>query len=94
MLKSVAMMFPVYARKAMYSRAQDNQDLLQTLTKLPVFLAMGADDNGGMLKDAQALSKSYSNVRLSVYTDAGHSVFYEQPERFNTELYNFVKTKI
>jgi pimeloyl-ACP methyl ester carboxylesterase len=94
MLKSIAMMFPVYARKAMYSRAQDNQDLLQTLTKLPVFLAMGADDNSGMLKDAQALSKSYSNVRLSVYTDAGHSVFYEQPERFNTELHNFVKTKI
>jgi pimeloyl-ACP methyl ester carboxylesterase len=55
---------------------------------------MGADDNSGMLKDAQALSKSYSNVRLSVYTDAGHSVFYEQPERFNTELHNFVKTKI
>jgi pimeloyl-ACP methyl ester carboxylesterase len=89
MLKSIAMMFPLYARRAMYTRRLNNQDLLETITKLPVFLAMGADDNAGMLKDASELSAAYPNVRLSVYNDAGHSVFYEQPTRFNTELRNF-----
>jgi non-heme chloroperoxidase len=87
--ESIAMTFPVYARRAMYSRSLDNQDLLDTITKLPVFLAMGADDNAGMLKDAAQLTKTYANVCLSVYTGAGHSVFYEQPSRFNTELRNF-----
>jgi pimeloyl-ACP methyl ester carboxylesterase len=50
---------------------------------------MGADDNAGMLKDAELLSKTFPNVCLSVYTNAGHSVFYEQPTRFNTELRSF-----
>ncbi|PKI01316.1 alpha/beta fold hydrolase [Glaciecola sp. 33A] len=87
--KAIAAMFPVYARRAMYSRTLDNQDLLNTVTKLPVLLAMGADDNAGMLKDAKLLSQTIPNVCLSVYTGAGHSVFYEQPTRFNTELRSF-----
>lgn len=91
MLKSIAMMFPAYARRAMYSRTLDNQDLLDAMTKLPVFLVMGADDNAGMLKDAAALTENHPNFHLSVYTGAGHSVFYEQPKRFNAELLSFAE---
>jgi non-heme chloroperoxidase len=87
--KAIATMFPVYARSAMYSRTLDNQDLLDTIIKLPILLAMGADDNAGMLKDAELISQTYPNVCLSVYSGAGHSVFYEQPTRFNTELRRF-----
>jgi pimeloyl-ACP methyl ester carboxylesterase len=89
-LQAVTMMFPNYARQAMYSRPQDNQDLLDRLT-LPVFLQLGADDNPAMLIDAADLVAGRPNFSLSVYEGAGHSVFYEQPERFNAELRQFAK---
>ncbi|MEE4185648.1 MAG: alpha/beta hydrolase [Gammaproteobacteria bacterium] len=89
-LQAVTMMFPNYARQAMYSRPQDNQDLLDKLT-VPVFLQLGADDNPAMLIDAADLVAGRPNFSLSVYEGAGHSVFYEQPERFNAELRQFAK---
>jgi len=87
-LQAVTMMFPNYARQAMYSRPQDNQDLLAQLT-LPVLLQLGADDNPAMLEDAADGLAARANFTLSVYAGAGHSVFYEQPERFNNELRQF-----
>lgn len=87
-LRSTTMMFPAYARRAIYSRALDNQDLLPALSEIPVLLALGADDNPVMLEDA-ALLAARDGVSLSLYKGAGHSVFMEQPQRFNDELSDF-----
>jgi non-heme chloroperoxidase len=88
-LRSTAMMFPAYARRAIYSRSQDNRDLVSVLANTPVLLALGADDNPVMLEDGAKLAEEYSNITRSLYEGAGHSVFYEQPARFNRELINF-----
>ncbi|MFT7286526.1 MAG: non-heme chloroperoxidase [Halieaceae bacterium] len=88
-LRSTAMMFPAYARRAIYTRRQDNRDLLSVLASTPVLLALGADDNPVMLEDGASLAADYPNITRSLYENAGHSVFYEQAERFNRELGEF-----
>ncbi|MFT5073249.1 MAG: pimeloyl-ACP methyl ester carboxylesterase [Patiriisocius sp.] len=80
-----------YTQSAIYARLQDNQDLVEAMARLPVLLAVGADDNAGTLKDA-ALSEAYPNINQSVYTGVGHSGFYEQPTRFNAELRSLART--
>ena len=54
--------------------------------KLPTLLALGAEDNPLMLEDAARLAIEVPSIRLSIYEGAGHSVFFEQPARFNAEL--------
>ncbi len=88
-MQSIAMMFPTYARQAIYTRAQDNRDLLPQLADVPILLALGAEENKLVLEDAAALARDYSNISLSRYTGAGHSVFLEQPEQFTAELRGF-----
>jgi pimeloyl-ACP methyl ester carboxylesterase len=78
--------FPAYARKAIYGRQNDNADLLASLERLPVHLALGALDNRMMIEDAQALDERFDELTVSIYDGAGHSVFYERPARFNAEL--------
>ena len=69
----------------MVARRFDNQDLVERLT-VPVLFALGEEDNPAGLIDATALAEQYSHMRVSAYEATGHSVFYEQPERFNAEL--------
>lgn len=88
-LQSIAMMFPTYARRAIYSRSQDNQDLLPRLEVLPVLLALGSEDNAQVVEDGMALSADHDNVSLSLYEGAGHTVFLEDADRFNAELRRF-----
>ena len=79
-------MFPAYARRAIFARAFGNTDLRGLLDRLPVHIAIGSEDNPLMAEDAEVLAREHAGVSLSVYEDAGHSVFYERPERFNREL--------
>ncbi|MFK7831296.1 MAG: alpha/beta fold hydrolase [Congregibacter sp.] len=88
-LRSTSMMLPAYARRAIYTRRQDNRDLLPRLASTPMLLALGADDNAVMLEDGASLAAKYTNINLSLYENAGHSVFYEQAERFDRELRAF-----
>lgn len=90
-LQSVAMMLPAYARRGLLARAFNNEDLFPALTDLPVFLALGEDDNTAMLENAALIAATKPNYSLSIYVGAGHSVFYEQPARFNAELRNFIE---
>lgn len=89
MMQSVTMMFPAYARRAIYSRVQNNEDLLSRLEAVPIFLVLGAEDNAQVVEDGAALSAEYSNIQLSIYPDLGHTVFVEAPDRFATELARF-----
>ncbi len=90
LFQAVTMMLPVYARRAMTQRRLDNRDLLERLT-LPVLLSLGEKDNPGQLDDGAEMAATHANMRLSVYEGAGHSVFFERPERFNAELRRFVQ---
>lgn len=85
-LVATAMMFPGYARSAVYGYSRDNRDLLPALRGMPLLLALGEADNPLLLEDAERLTQRYDNIRFSRYADAGHSVFYERPQRFNREL--------
>ena len=88
LFRSLGLMVPAYVRRAMVHRTLDNQDLVGQLS-LPVLFALGAEDNPFQLEDAAELAASRENVSLTVYEGAGHSVFLEQPERFNAELRHF-----
>lgn len=90
LFRSLGLMVPAYVRRAMVNRRLGNQDLVERLS-LPVLFALGAEDNPFQLEDAAELAASRENVNLTVYEGAGHSVFLEQPERFNTELRRFAE---
>lgn len=90
LFRSVGLMLPAYVRRAMVHRSLDNQDLVEQLS-LPVLFALGEEDNPFQLEDAAGLAASRENVSLTVYEGAGHSVFIEQPQRFNAELRRFAE---
>ncbi len=86
---AISVMLPAYARRGMITRQFDNQDLEAKLT-LPLLLSLGEHDNPGQLIDGAEMAKAYDNVSLSKYKESGHSVFFEDAERFNAELRGFV----
>ncbi len=88
--EAISLMFPAYARRAMVRRRVDNQDLLERL-RLPMLLSLGEKDNPAQLDDGAVMAAAHSNIALSVYEGAGHSVFFEQPQRFNVELRRFAE---
>ncbi len=88
LFQAIGLMLPPYARRAMARRRLDNQDMVEQLS-LPVLFCLGEKDNPFQLEDAAELAASHDNINLTVYEGAGHSVFIEQPERFNAELRRF-----
>ena len=90
LFQAIGLMLPPYVRRAMAQRTLDNQDLVERLT-LPVLFCLGEKDNPFQLEDAAELAASHDNMSLTVYEAAGHSVFVEQPERFNAELRRFAE---
>ena len=90
LFEAVTLMLPKYARQAMTQRTFNNQDLLERLT-LPLLLSLGEEDNPIQLEDGAAMAADHDNITLSAYENAGHSVFFEQPDRFNAELRRFAE---
>ena len=90
LFQAIGMMLPAYVRRAMANRRLDNQDLAGQLS-LPVLFCLGQQDNPHQLEDAAELAASRDNMALTIYEGAGHSVFIEQPQRFNTELRRFAE---
>jgi len=88
--RGVSLMLPVYARRAMLSRRLDNQDMADRLA-LPLLFSLGSADAAPYLDEVAAYAERRDNVELSVYEGGGHTVFYEQPERFNRELREFAQ---
>ena len=86
--QEIGLMLPAYARRAMVGRRFDNQDLVEQLA-LPVLILLGDQENPMLLEQGAELAASRSNMKLSVYEGAGHTVFFEQPQRFNAELRDF-----
>mgnify|MGYP000916273158 CR=1 FL=1 len=60
--------------------------------RLPVLVTHGAQDEISLPGMAEHAARVIPGARLSLYPGAGHSVFYEESERFNRELADFVRT--
>lgn len=94
MLRITAARFPAYARRAIYARPLDNQDLLTKLDQTPILIIMGSEDNAALVDDAAQMVESRPAMRFSRYDGAGHSAFLEMPERFNRDLRAFAQRVI
>ena len=83
---------PTYAVKAMSKRSVDNTDIVEKI-EAPVLISWGTRDSVMNDDMAQGLADSLlSEVSLSRYEKVAHSPFYEDSERFNKELADFVKS--
>ncbi|MGY4760094.1 alpha/beta fold hydrolase [Paenibacillus caseinilyticus] len=68
-----------------------NDDLLASLAK-PVLIAQGMHDQTVNPSVGRRIAEITPNSRLSLYDEAGHAVFWDQPERFNLELREFIRS--
>ena len=87
---NISMMLPMYARKQMFDRKLANADLIPGIG-VPVLLNVGVKDLSTPEAAARDLAAKLKSARVSVYADAGHSPFSEDPDRFNRELAEFAR---
>ena len=81
---------PADIRKHLLGRPLDADPLLRPLDR-PVLFTHGRLDRIAPYAASLHGHQVARHSRLSIYDDAGHSPFFEQPERFNAELAQFVR---
>ena len=79
---------PPYVRQALFSRAFDNDDLLQTIRK-PVLITHGADDAIVRRTVVEQLHSVLHDADVDIMSGAGHAPFWDDPESFNRRLTAF-----
>jgi non-heme chloroperoxidase len=84
------MMVPPKVRAGLSGRPLDATEMMSKL-KLPVLVTHGSEDRNAKLGVAQYTASVIPGAKLSVYEGIGHSPFYEDAPRFNTELAAFVR---
>ena len=62
-----------------------------TALKLPVLVTHGAEDRNSKVGAGQYTAATIPGAKLSIYEGIGHSPFYEDAPRFNSELGAFVR---
>jgi non-heme chloroperoxidase len=77
-------------RAGLSGRPLDATEMMSKL-KLPVLVTHGAEDRNAKLGAGQYTASVIPGAKLSVYDGIGHSPFYEDAPRFNTELATFVR---
>jgi len=77
-------------RAGLSGRPLDATDMMSKL-KLPVLVTHGAEDRNARLGAGQYTASVIPGAKLSVYEGIGHSPFYEDAPRFNSELATFVR---
>lgn len=90
---NISMMLPMYARKQMFDRKLANADLIPSIG-VPVLLNVGAKDLSTPESAAHEFAARLKSAKVSVYADAGHSPFAEDPVRFNRELAEFARAAL
>jgi non-heme chloroperoxidase len=78
-------------RAGLSGRPLDATEMMSKL-KLPVLVTHGAEDRNAKLGAGQYTASIIPGAKLSIYEGIGHSPFYEDAPRFNTELATFVRT--
>jgi pimeloyl-ACP methyl ester carboxylesterase len=84
------MMVPQKVRAGLAGRPLDATEMMSKL-KLPVLVTHGSEDRNSRLGAGQYTASVIPGAKLSVYEGIGHSPFYEDAPRFNTELAGFVR---
>lgn len=80
---------PTQTCRALLERTADN-DLVITQLKIPTLITHGSDDTSVLLTMAHHNHSLIKNSTLSIYKKIGHAPFYEDPDRFNSELGEFI----
>lgn len=88
-LVAVLAAMPADTMKYFRERPLDYDALLAGLA-IPVLATHGAEDAMFAPAMSERLADRVKNGRASIYPGAGHAPFYEQPQRFNRELLEFV----
>ncbi|MDG2243732.1 MAG: alpha/beta hydrolase [Rhodospirillaceae bacterium] len=90
--RMTSMMTPSYVRRALAGRKIDNKDLAGSLSDIPTLLSYGAKDGSVTDPMAEKFRSTYRQTITSKYDGIGHSLFAEDSERFNKELYKFANS--
>jgi non-heme chloroperoxidase len=77
-------------RAGLSGRPLDATEMMSKL-KLPVLVTHGAEDRNARVGAGQYTASIIPGAKLSIYEGIGHSPFYEDAPRFNTELAAFVR---
>lgn len=88
---AAAMVVPPSVRAALLGRPLD-ADALYRAIDIPVLFSHGLHDPIAPLAAAQHGHAITPDSTLSIYENAGHAPFMEDPERFNRELAEFVRS--
>jgi non-heme chloroperoxidase len=85
------MMVPPKVRANMGGRQLNIDDLLRKLD-LPVLVTQGEQDRFVLPAMSKHTAETIPGAKLSIYPGVGHSSFYEDAPRFNSELATFVRS--
>lgn len=80
---------PPSARDGMRSRTVSHRDTLADLD-IPVLFSHGDEDHIVKPKAVSSNADLVTDARTSMYSDVGHSPFWEAPDRFNGDLRDFI----
>jgi len=83
------MLVPAGVRRFILARAPPAMDL-ESLADLPILISHGSNDPIMSPDVPRSAAARLKTAAFSLYQDAGHAVFFEQPDRFNRELADFV----
>ncbi len=84
------MLCPAKVRVGMGGRPAQYSETLSKV-RIPVLVTHGKEEQVVLGAMAEYTAKTIQGARLSWYENAGHSTFWENPQRFNTELAQLVK---
>jgi pimeloyl-ACP methyl ester carboxylesterase len=87
-----AMMVPPEVRLAMFSRVLDNDDVLRAI-HVPSLVIQGSKDALVRMSAATHIQRTIPGAQLLVYDNIGHVPHLEAPDRFNSDLAKFVRTR-
>jgi non-heme chloroperoxidase len=85
------MMVPPKVRAGLGGRPLDATEIMSKLA-IPVLVSHGAEDKNAKVETAKYTASVIPGAKLSIYDGTGHSPFYEDAPRFNSELAALVRT--
>jgi non-heme chloroperoxidase len=82
---------PAAVRKLLVGRQTQYADALNAV-KVPVLITHGEQDQISTVAMSQYTHRMIAQSRLSLYPGCGHTPFFEDPQRFNTELLTLTRS--
>ena len=85
------MLVPAPVRRAMFARELDFDPVLSSLS-VPTLATYCTADNLVPVEMGEHAVAKIREAQVSIYQDFGHSPFFEDSDRFNRELADFVRS--